>query len=253
MKDWFYIEDGSRQGPVPEADMLTRVRSGQIKDDTLVWTHGLSDWQESRSAGLLPAELCPPPIPRAVVQVARSAPPPLPARCRTTVTKSELDPNQTRPWLRYFARMADVAIFSVLVGLTLGVFYPGDLDISEHLLGLATVAVFPLFEAAALCQFGRTPAKWMLSMRVERHDRRQLTYSEALVRSYDVWFRGVGVGVPLFALIGMLCNYNNLVHHGGTLWDKARGTTVVHYRLRSGRVALFTLVCLAYAYLISIG
>ena len=41
---WYYLLNGERQGPVDDAGLDALVRQGTVKDDTLVWRDGLSEW-----------------------------------------------------------------------------------------------------------------------------------------------------------------------------------------------------------------
>lgn len=64
MKQWFYIEQGRQQGPIPEDSIVEMFRSGQLPVDTLVWTEGLDEWTPACNIeNLVPATLFPPPIP----------------------------------------------------------------------------------------------------------------------------------------------------------------------------------------------
>ncbi|HEU0008763.1 MAG TPA: DUF4339 domain-containing protein [Verrucomicrobiae bacterium] len=65
--DWFYVQNGSRIGPVPLAHFDDLVRSGRITRQTLVWREGLANWQPFGSITAAPSSLPSPP-----------APPPLP-------------------------------------------------------------------------------------------------------------------------------------------------------------------------------
>jgi hypothetical protein len=58
--DWFYVVDGQRQGPVPEAQLDEMLRSGAIAPDTLVWRDGLVNWQPVHAAR--PSPLAAPPL-----------------------------------------------------------------------------------------------------------------------------------------------------------------------------------------------
>lgn len=42
---WHYSRNNQPEGPVPEAEFQTLVRSGVITDDTLVWHEGMANWQ----------------------------------------------------------------------------------------------------------------------------------------------------------------------------------------------------------------
>jgi uncharacterized RDD family membrane protein YckC len=41
---WYYANNGQRQGPISEAEFEQRLADGTIKPDTLVWHEGMSTW-----------------------------------------------------------------------------------------------------------------------------------------------------------------------------------------------------------------
>ena len=43
-KQWYFVEEGKRAGPVAESALRSLVRSGRIQGATLVWTDGMGDW-----------------------------------------------------------------------------------------------------------------------------------------------------------------------------------------------------------------
>jgi uncharacterized RDD family membrane protein YckC len=64
---WFYADAGRQVGPVEDAQLDDLVRSGAVRDDTLVWREGMANWQP-HSAVRGPAK--PIPIPAAAVPLA---------------------------------------------------------------------------------------------------------------------------------------------------------------------------------------
>ena len=66
--DWYYANNGQQSGPVSEIQLDELVRSGGITPSTLVWRHGMTNWQPYSAAR--PAAQVPPPSP-----ATTSAPP----------------------------------------------------------------------------------------------------------------------------------------------------------------------------------
>jgi uncharacterized RDD family membrane protein YckC len=64
---WYYADAGRQVGPVEDAQLDELVRSGAVRDDTLVWREGMANWQP-HSAVRGPAK--PIPIPAAAVPIA---------------------------------------------------------------------------------------------------------------------------------------------------------------------------------------
>jgi uncharacterized RDD family membrane protein YckC len=47
---WYYANDGQRQGPVSQEQFEQLARNGVIKADTLVWCQGMANWQPYATA-----------------------------------------------------------------------------------------------------------------------------------------------------------------------------------------------------------
>lgn len=64
---WYYADAGRQVGPVEDAQLDDLLRSGAVRDDTLIWREGMANWQP-HSAVRGPAK--PIPIPAAAVPIA---------------------------------------------------------------------------------------------------------------------------------------------------------------------------------------
>jgi uncharacterized RDD family membrane protein YckC len=64
---WYYADAGRQVGPVEDAQLDELVRSGAVRDDTLIWREGMANWQP-HSAVRGPSK--PIPIPAAAVPIA---------------------------------------------------------------------------------------------------------------------------------------------------------------------------------------
>ena len=42
---WYYAEDGQQKGPIEDTALDELVRSGAVRDDTLVWCAGMQTWE----------------------------------------------------------------------------------------------------------------------------------------------------------------------------------------------------------------
>jgi hypothetical protein len=55
VEGWRYVSaNGQEWGPVSRAVLLSLYQSGVVRDDTLVWRDGMSDWQPLATVGVLP-------------------------------------------------------------------------------------------------------------------------------------------------------------------------------------------------------
>jgi uncharacterized RDD family membrane protein YckC len=64
---WYYADAGRQVGPVDETQLDDLVRSGAVRDDTLVWREGMANWQPHSAVR---GASQPSPIPAAAVAVA---------------------------------------------------------------------------------------------------------------------------------------------------------------------------------------
>jgi uncharacterized protein (TIGR00266 family) len=69
-QQWYLVVNGAQVGPIPQEDVLARLRGGQITRTTLVFTAGMANWtplgdvpQLAAAAGAGPAFTPPPPPP----------------------------------------------------------------------------------------------------------------------------------------------------------------------------------------------
>ncbi len=146
----------------------------------------------------------------------------------------------TRPWPRYFARMLDVLIFSVIVAIAL--FIPlmfADPVSGMRVMGAAEglggtvlsnivsplLAMLPI---ALLLAYGQTPGKWLFGIRVRDREGRRATLSKLLKRECLVWFRGWGFGIPVVSLYTLVMSHGDLKTLGTTPWDRSLDLVVEH-------------------------
>jgi uncharacterized protein DUF4339 len=59
---WFYVQEGRRKGPVGAARLVELMLDGELPEDALVWHSGLPEWVEARAVEQIKREL-PPPVP----------------------------------------------------------------------------------------------------------------------------------------------------------------------------------------------
>jgi type IV pilus assembly protein PilA len=107
--DWYYHDPGEgRVGPYSAEDMRKRYRDRRIQRDTLVWRHGLREWQPldrvSDEVGIddvVPDASRPPPLmPGSAVSVSHAAGTPMPAAApaaRSKYARQPLKAKRTLP------------------------------------------------------------------------------------------------------------------------------------------------------------
>ena len=64
---WYYAEAGESRGPVTDAELSELVRSGAIRQETLVWREGMAEWRPyGQVQGAAPARSEAPPVVSAI-------------------------------------------------------------------------------------------------------------------------------------------------------------------------------------------
>lgn len=138
---------------------------------------------------------------------------------------------KTHPWRRYFARRIDYLIWSLSVGLLLGL--TGRMPENESrsldlLFEIILVLTWIPVEAAFLAFAGGTPGKLLFGITVRTATGERLGWVSAFLRSLWVAIAGVGLGIPLLTLIGSWRGWRSLSDAGITVWDQPEGNVVTH-------------------------
>lgn len=213
--EWYYVRDGQRVGPRMREDLETLFGTGQLLPDTLVWSAGMANWtpaHQTTEFGSLPSQGdAASPVPDEAVASAH-------------------------PWHRWLARLLDVACFGGLMGLVMGAFAPDVLaGANDIALNLMLLALWVPVETMLISAYSTTPGKALLRIRVTDADGRSLGAGTALERSFQVWMRGMGFGIPLVSLVTMVRAYNRLEKQGSTSWDHDLGVRVTQRPVGAGR------------------
>ena len=159
-----------------------------------------------------------------------------------------------RPWVRYWARMFDIYIFALFAGILLGFVYPAILESSnDALLGVALIFAWIFVETILLCVKGTTPGKSLLKVRISKSDGGTVTFNDALTRSFRVWWRGMGVGIPLVGLFTMIRGYQKLSSDGESSWDRDSGFIVTHEKIGFWRISVVVTLFMLFLVLIAVG
>jgi uncharacterized RDD family membrane protein YckC len=193
---WYYAEAGQQKGPVDDTSLDQLATQGVVRDDTLVWSEGMSGWQ-----------------PHASVRGTRAAQPPpfapTTAAYATLTPVIPAAPHYGGFWIRFVARFIDgiilaaisaiiripfAAIFGLgsLVGLRNGT--PEDVVAAlpgiMGFFGLSffiSIAVGLAYEVYFLSTRGATPGKMVFGLKVIRADGGPITAPLAAGRFFAVW------------------------------------------------------------------
>ena len=144
-------------------------------------------------------------------------------------------------------------LFAVLVGFILGFVYPHALEINDSLFGIILVFAYVFVEPCMLSSWGTTPGKALLNIRLRKHDGTKPNYAQALSRAFNVWVRGLGLGIPIVALFTHINAYKRLTKDGITSWDKDGGFQVAHKIVGAGRVIAAIAILVGFVFLVALG
>lgn len=133
----------------------------------------------------------------------------------------------TRAWIRLWARFFDIYLIVRLLVLAI-VFIPGLNKLPGSIIALVLIFSWIFVEPLVLSLTGTTPGKWLLSTNVAQSSGQPISYAKALLRSVNVWWRGLGIGIPLVAIITMALAHRRLKESGTTSWDQDGDFVVTH-------------------------
>jgi len=289
---WFYEKDAKAAGPVSEEELWEMLNSGEITKDSLVWKEPMEKWLPFSEVPELriPPRPKPPPIPetpKISADVDSSFQPPqapepekeekeetyehvekvvfkspdYEAGETTTMDTVDEEVSQQRPWVRFFARMTDYYIFSMLFSLLISIMFPDFMEQMSQMLiqqtspensegtGYQSILFILLFrvvitfvwvflEAYSISRFGTTFGKNLLGTRVLDKNGELLPYDRALKRSYGVWLKGMGAGFALVSWLTMIFGYQMLKKDGFNSWDKDADSKVVHTYFSTTRLII---------------
>jgi|GEM_PF-1836910 len=233
---WIYRVGDEEKGPFTLEEITHKLQEGEIDEETLVKGGGFVDWKHLKEVKELNVDFLDPHPP-----VKK---PELEERDRE---KEETMKRWTRPWVRFWARMIDYSLFTLLLLAFFKVFnlYPYSVPIYIHPTLMTLVWVF--VEAGLYTTWGTTPGKWFLATHVECEDGSRPTYCVGLARSFCVWWLGFGAALPVIAIITSIVANVKLSNNGITTWDKMYHYNVIHKKIGFIRTFATVVYFLLYA------
>lgn len=111
------------------------------------------------------------------------------------------------PWRRYLARGLDISLYSLIwtaVQYLLLRWQPGDGLLVSILISYIDFSLMLIIEPVLLSTIGTTPGKLIFGLKLAREDGSRLTYSEALGRTFGVFARGFGFGIPIYNIVRLI-------------------------------------------------
>lgn len=143
--------------------------------------------------------------------------------------EKDVIPQMKNPWIRYWARFIDNMIYGLIVmSFCYFVLYMYPItDVRINFIKVfGVVVVMFLAEPLLLAKFGTTIGKSIFGISVKLYEGSNLTYSQAIQRTINLFRYGLGYAVPIFAWI---CQYYSFVkcrNGEESLWDEGIAYTV---------------------------
>ena len=141
------------------------------------------------------------------------------------------------PWRRYAARLLDLVVYGTLAFFLVGfVFYsiaPASADRfffaleapGGTIIDVVLTAIFAsLLSGCTIGVSGFSLGKLIFGVKVTRMDGSNLGILSGVSRDISVLVRGMGLGIPVIALITMSMSYRRLTTKDATAWDEGKYT-----------------------------
>ena len=155
------------------------------------------------------------------------------------------------PWRRLFAKTVDISTIGLLAVLVfafgVGIMFPSKAEAFVKALenqiigGIILLLLWIPLEAILLSTVGNTPAKWLFGISVKTTNGGNLSFPQALYRSFLVALQGMALGIPFVAFFTQIFAYRRLTKTGTTLWDTAANSVVTHKTWSAGRAIVCVL------------
>ncbi len=214
------LEEIARMQRQPEqlAEVLTH-RMETVRQESLLLERTQEVCKAIRDAGIRYDQLEPEQWLRQMDRPAEQGQslPPSPVR-------RDVVPIHPHPWRRFLARWLDLELcrlaLEVLLYLVLNL-YPLKNFWFEVLDYLFSVGALLLVEPILLSRWGTTPGKFLLRLRVTNLTGGKLTLSQARERTKGVFFRGVGLFLPVYSLYRNYRSYRSCGEGEPLDWEEA--------------------------------
>ena len=152
---------------------------------------------------------------------------------------------RVNPWIRCIARFFDYSLFCLLLLSTRALFH-GKLPLGnfERFIPFEFFVWIPI-EAVFLSTLGTTPGKYFLKTTLKAGRKKTLPFFLALKRSFNVWFRGFGMGIVGLNVFCLLIAYHKLKLQKITSWDREDHVEVTHHPIGRWRIYIAVVVAAA--------
>lgn len=254
-ESWYYLHNQQQIGPVTYQDLLSKLSSGELPQNTSVWHETLTEWCPANTLSDFQqhASVQPENLPATIQHTDEPSSPEISAESfiKEDASNLSLTPH---PWHRYWARIIDTAfiylpvylIQMLLLGIIIEVilyFLIGSASNKSNFFvyqWLAVIFVVPsyfLSEVIVLGLVGTTLGKLIFNISLQK-DGNKPSFKDFLIRTLRLYVYGLGLLIPIVSLITKLYSYRYLEDNKTTKWDKDGGIVLRHHEISSTRIVL---------------
>jgi len=156
--------------------------------------------------------------------------------------------NHVRPWVRYLARMIDIWLFLFIVSFSGLQEIEFNLNIPSLIIVPINIFVWLLIESVLLATVGTTLGKWLLKINILNNQGEKLTINQSLKRSLNLFWRGLGLGIPIVYVATAIISFYDLTKVGVTYWDLKSNIMIKYEKIGKLRVFMTIILCLIILY-----
>lgn len=227
MSFWWYVEGREVNGPCSLNKLNGLLKDHRLMPQTWVWSQELVRWTQAKDVPALTAAHGPSASDDYTDLSTIDLPVPDPE-----------GPQRPGPWTRWIVQYADLQLISVLLYLLIwlaghAVTLP-DLSATwlQWVINLILVAFGLWVQGLMIGRFGTTPFKRMVGIRIETVDGSPLTQTAVHRRQVGLWWRGMGLGLPIVEIVTNIIAFIPVSAGRRTDWDQAAGLDVRQSRHR---------------------
>lgn len=247
--DIFWIQDGQRQGPLPEVEIISGIQRGELDPEIKGWHQGSPGWVPLKE---LPA-LAPYMKKGEASSFAGEE-----GDISIFEEKETCDPEEEAaqaikiivvpsPSLRFLAKVVDMMLVLVIGFSPIPLFNPPYHEV--YLFFLVWLLLIP-YETFFIHFFGTTPGKALLNIRVLTRRECRPDLKQSMMRALYVYITGFGFMAPILVLIMPLLSWFFIRKHKMAAWDmKLDLVCFVSGRIPFWRILLSVWVALTLAQL----
>lgn len=206
MADWYYKVGNIHAGPASPEELVELAKAGTIKPETELWHDGMNDWAKA-------------------AEIAELDLPFVEEQAEAVVTDS--DPALAGPWARFWARVIDTYVVTLILAAALGwlsalylpSFFLKLFGLNEVILNIIFLPIAGLVLALMMRITGTTIGKAIVGIKVQNISGAN-TFLFYLKREFRVWLFGLRAGIPLANLITLINQRQHFAKSGSAGYDK---------------------------------